>query len=327
MCIAIVKTKTGKITEQQLRTCFQNNPHGAGIAYSKDNLLYMIKGIFNEDAFVETYNKIEPIAEGAMLIHCRIATSGKTDYDNCHPHIVNTHCVMIHNGVLSYPVPKDSPKSDTVLFVENVLKPLPEDFMSDPAIMYLISAAIGKSNKFCFLNNKGEYSIANEEQGEWKDGVWFSNDSYEDWGYAGWGWTGRDYDAYESYDWKDYYKNYKDYREESEELECAAALNEDQWNELQKVILNLTPDELIVLGEDPVFCYYDGTLLPTETALSEDDAQENYLSLVDDMLYQMYYELYETAWINQPDVAEDVEYEVVEEAPKEIDTKPLKLVK
>ena len=326
MCIAIVKTKDGKITDQQLRNCFQNNPHGAGIAYSKDYQLYIVKGIFDEDAFINAYHEAEKIADGAMLVHCRIATSGKTDFDNCHPHVVHNTCVMIHNGVLKYPVPKDSPKSDTVLFVENVLRPLPEDFMFDEAIMNLITLAIGHDNKFCFLHANGAFSIANESAGEWKDGVWFSNDSYED--YSAWSYYGNGY--YDSYDWKDYYKDYKDYREDTEYLGSTASLNEDQWNDLQKTILNLTPDELIELGDDPIFAYYDGSLHPSDALLSEDDDKTNYLSLVDDMLYQMYYELYETAWINLPDVNEDfedVEYEVEEETPKEIDTQPLKLIK
>ena len=46
MCIAIVKTKDGTITDDMLRTSFRHNPNGAGIAYTKDGELIIIKGIF-----------------------------------------------------------------------------------------------------------------------------------------------------------------------------------------------------------------------------------------------------------------------------------------
>ena len=178
MCIAIVKTAGAKITDEQLANCFDNNKDGAGLAYAKNGNVYVVKGIFNKKEFIAKVREKEKEAEGAMLIHCRIGTSGLMDSNNCHPHVVNDNCVLIHNGVLNITVPTKSKVSDTVIFVQKYLKGLDEDFMNNSSILGLIEKAIGANNKFCLLNNKGEYKSVNEKAGHWKDGIWFSNSSY-----------------------------------------------------------------------------------------------------------------------------------------------------
>lgn len=77
MCIAIVKPQGTEISDEYLKNCFENNPDGAGIAYARDGKLYIVKGIFNQNTFIKTVREAEKLAEGDMLIHCRIGTSGK----------------------------------------------------------------------------------------------------------------------------------------------------------------------------------------------------------------------------------------------------------
>ncbi|MCD7740503.1 MAG: hypothetical protein LUH11_04055 [Candidatus Gastranaerophilales bacterium] len=178
MCIAIVKPQGTTISDKYLENCFENNNDGAGIAYSKDGKLFIIKGIFDEAKFIKIVRNAEKLAQGDMLIHCRISTSGLTDKNNCHPHIVNNNLVMIHNGILNIEVPKNSIVSDTVIFIENYLKYLKKDFVKDNAIMKLIETFIGKSNKFAFLNNNGESFICNKDAGIIENGIWYSNDSF-----------------------------------------------------------------------------------------------------------------------------------------------------
>lgn len=263
MCIAIVKTKDGKITDTYLRNCFKNNSDGAGLAYSHDGQLYYVKGIFNIDTFVKEVRKAEELADGAMLIHCRISTSGLVDKDNCHPHVVNGKTVMIHNGILDIDVPKDSKKSDTVLFVEQLLSPLPEDFMNNQAIIDLITYTIGKSNKFCFLNNKGEYAIANEEAGDWVDGVWYSNTSYlydrtsyYSWGKSGKKSGGKNYYGSYGYDYDEYYGWGDNYSVDKDDL----VLTDKEILKIKDIIVDLNDDELQQLGECPVYDFWTGEL-------------------------------------------------------------------
>ena len=252
MCIAILKTKDGNITDEQLLNCFDNNPDGAGIAYTKDNKIFIVKGIFDAKQFVEEYHKAVAEADGAMLVHCRIGTSGFKDYTNCHPHVVSDECVMIHNGILSIDVPKDSKVSDTVLYVEQYLKPLPKDFMLNDGIMSLITDHIGAGNKFVFLNNHGDFSIANEKAGHWKNGVWFSNYSYEAYSFYTKGYKGKSkaYSPYTSY-WDE-----DDYEWESEAFELTP---EEEW-QLQVAVNSMTDEEVLLLGATPTYDFYKQSL-------------------------------------------------------------------
>ena len=252
MCIAILKTKDGNITDEQLLNCFDNNPDGAGIAYTKDNKIFIVKGIFDAKQFVEEYHKAVAEADGAMLVHCRIGTSGFKDYTNCHPHVISDECVMIHNGILSIDVPKDSKVSDTVLYVEQYLKPLPKDFMLNDGIMSLITDHIGAGNKFVFLNNHGDFSIANEKAGHWKNGVWFSNYSYEAYSFYTKGYKGKSkaYSPYTSY-WDE-----DDYEWESEAFELTP---EEEW-QLQVAVNSMTDEEVLLLGATPTYDFYKQSL-------------------------------------------------------------------
>ena len=178
MCIAIVKPKGKTIPTEHLKNSFDNNQDGGGVAYSKNGKVHIIKGIFSKKKFVKTVRFAEKEADGAILIHCRIGTSGLKDENNCHPHVVNDECVLMHNGVLSITVPSGSKISDTVIFINEYLKPLENDFMKNEAITKLVEKAIGSNNKFALLNNKGEYKIINEKAGVWENGVWYSNSTY-----------------------------------------------------------------------------------------------------------------------------------------------------
>ena len=262
MCIAIVKPQGTTITDECLETCFINNPDGAGIAYAKDGKLYIVKGIFDVKQFISEVRKAEAIAEGNMLIHCRIGTSGKKDKNNCHPHIVNDSLVMIHNGVLDIDVPLNSKVSDTIIFVEDYLKHLPKDFVKDKGIMQLIEFAIGGRNKFAFLNNKGEAFICNQYAGVVENGIWFSNDTFRS----------------NLYDFFYYDQDI----EETEVLEY-----------FEELIYGLDEDEIIALGDYPIINREEWTLEPYSNEKEQDE--ELYISLFNysNQLYWEYYDRYQ----------------------------------
>lgn len=259
MCIAIVKPQGTKISDDYLENCFDNNNDGAGIAYAKDGRLYIVKGIFNKENFVKAVRKAEKIAQGDILIHCRIGTSGLKDQNNCHPHIVNSSLVMIHNGILDIDVPKKSKVSDTVIFIEKYLKKLKNDFIKDKGIMKLIEFAIRSNNKIAFLNNKGESYICNAEAGIFEDGIWYSNNSY-------------------SYGYNDFFL-------EDEEFEI--------YKYFQDLIDDLDYEDLYKLGNSPLINMEDYTL----EAFSLDKYKDTniYISLKNysEDLFIMYKEMYD----------------------------------
>lgn len=266
MCIAIVKPQGTQISDEYLENCFDNNNDGSGIAYAKDGKLYIIKGIFDKKQFIQEVRKAEKVAQGTMLIHCRIGTSGLNDKKNCHPHIVNENLVMIHNGILDIDVPKKSKVSDTVIFIEQYLKKLSKDFVKSEPIMHLIEKAIGKNNKFAFLNNKGEAFICNAKAGIVESGIWYSNDTY-------------------SYNWSRYDDFFVRSLEEDAEI----------YGYFEEYIDFLEDEELELLGDFPMINKEEWLFEPYDE--EKYNNSDLYISLIEysENLYYFYLEKYNEA--------------------------------
>lgn len=290
MCIAIVKTKEGTITDLQLKNCFTRNKDGAGFAYPKDGEVVIEKGFFNFDAFLKRYREVEKECDNNMLIHFRISTAGLVDKANCHPHRINNKLVMIHNGVLHIDVPKNSKVSDTVLYCKRYLKQLPKGFTHNDVIMEFMAEHIGDYNKFCFLDSTGYYRIVNEDAGKWVDGVWYSNESYKAptytdlWkGYSSYKdrpwyghWYDYDYDDYDSYQQEEETYGYGNVIKKTEsemlneaerkEIVLNANFYDDVWDNIDKLADNLYNecdyDRFLELGDDPRVMLLSGRLVP-----------------------------------------------------------------
>lgn len=288
MCIAIVKTKDGIISDDILRTCFKNNPHGSGIAWTENNQLYIIKGIFNVDEFINTVRDVEQKADSNILIHCRISTSGLVDENNSHPHIVNDSLVLIHNGILDIDVPKNSTESDTVLFIKEYLKDLPKDFEYNKSIMRLIEDRIGSFNKFCFLNSNGDYFILNEKSGEWINGVWYSNDSYQPKLFT----YTKSYKSYSMYDDIDY-TYYDLYGVDRYEYLERHPIGKKRIKKIINQIENLSQLDFEMLGQYPVY-NIETNQLEYNDDYNDLELYQYYLYEIDDDLQDLYEEYYFT---------------------------------
>jgi len=179
MCIAITKNKDKIIPHETLRTCFTNNPDGAGFAtLNSKGKMAVYKGFFTFESFIKAW---KPHEHQQALIHFRIKTHGLLNEENCHPFVVTDDLVFIHNGIIS--MPKDNERSDTILFNEQFIKPLVEEYgvtiIRNPIIQSLIEDRIS-SSKLAFLDRtKKEFVIMNEELGNYQDEVWFSNMSWK----------------------------------------------------------------------------------------------------------------------------------------------------
>lgn len=117
MCIAVVKPSGVEVPQQvNLRNCFENNPHGAGFMFIRDNKIHIKKGYMNFTDFYTAFCSENFGIEDTVFIHFRIATHGLVDGGNTHPFPV-TNIVqdlrkrnisfngygLIHNGIFSYP--------------------------------------------------------------------------------------------------------------------------------------------------------------------------------------------------------------------------------
>lgn len=179
MCVAIVQQAHARLDRPALLAGWNQNPHGAGMAYVVDGKVRIDKGYMTYDSFLKAYEQAVDRygSTSAFLIHMRIRTSGDTDKHNTHPFAVKGGA-MIHNGILFTPTGKHAEgkkkPSDTKV-VANTLHNLlvKEDIiLAKPEIERVIGY-----NKFAFLYDDGEFVIMNEELGDWDRGIWYSNNS------------------------------------------------------------------------------------------------------------------------------------------------------
>lgn len=170
MCLAIVKTPGSVVPMSVLQDGFASNADGAGIAVARRGRLLTDKGFFRWKDFQRAYDRMVG-EDDTALIHFRLATAGRINWDNCHPFPVGRRTAMIHNGVL--PWRSTTRKSDTACFVSDVLSRRSSQLF-DTGFRRDVESLIGERNKLAFLNADGDWTIYNEGSGEWHGGVWYS---------------------------------------------------------------------------------------------------------------------------------------------------------
>ena len=198
MCLALYKPAKAKLNQDEMRTAFKANPDGAGFAYYDPALKRVViqRGYFT---FNDLWADLTPIMDDncPLILHYRWATHGDINVENCHPFQL-TDGALIHNGIISgmgtstyksvskYYTPStlttcdtaecSDDRSDTREFVEDYLKDM--DVTALLSAKKLIEHTIGYS-KLVTIHNDGSVIIFNEQSGHWRNGVWYSNDSYK----------------------------------------------------------------------------------------------------------------------------------------------------
>lgn len=183
MCIiASIPKGVGVINESTLQNMTNNNSHGFGVSYIKNDEIKIYKTM-DSKKFVSNVMEIQSkySKSSDILIHCRIATSGNTDIKNCHPFKVDNNTVFAHNGVLDCVEPTQS-MSDTRMFNKVFLKNMQPNFLGSIKVREFIGEIIN-SDKMVFQTinpalDKNTY-IINKDLGVEQNGIWFSNNSYK----------------------------------------------------------------------------------------------------------------------------------------------------
>ena len=178
MCNAIVKPAAVLIDRTILQLAWNDNPHGAGLAYLEHGRIAICKGYQSFAAFYRAYCKHE---HRDLLIHFRFATHGPRTQDNAHPFQIAPDAAIMHNGILRDYAPAEvSLKSDTRHFLESIIVPAlaqsklsSAEFLSSPVTKSIVECVIGKANKLAALSPAG-FTIFNEDCGEWSGGAWYS---------------------------------------------------------------------------------------------------------------------------------------------------------
>jgi glutamine amidotransferase len=198
MCLALYKPAKATLNQEEMRTAFKANPDGAGFAYYDPALRRTViqRGYFTFDSL---WKDLKPIMEDncPLILHFRWATHGDVNVENCHPFALQDGA-LIHNGIISGmgestykssnkyytpPVGKtcadmecSDDRSDTREFVEDYLADM--DMLALLSAKKLIEHTIGYS-KLVTIHDDGTVIIFNEQSGHWRNGVWYSNDSYK----------------------------------------------------------------------------------------------------------------------------------------------------
>lgn len=174
MCIAIVKPAGAVIADDVLKTCFENNPDGAGFAYRTAHGLVVEKGMFTWDAFIEAYRRCG-VAEVDALIHFRITTRGDDSPDNTHP-FATAHGALIHNGtIFGLGERKGQGKSDTRVLSEHWHSATYEDMER----LFPVFESYVDGTRVAFMDHSGRVHVFNRKDWIEKDGVLYSNAGFE----------------------------------------------------------------------------------------------------------------------------------------------------
>lgn len=219
MCLLVNQPAGHVFSDVELADFYKFNSDGIGVMWSENNTIHTVKLVPKTLQDVQAFYA-EHAAGKQCSIHFRFTTHGHTDLTNCHPYQVfgekeGYPLYLMHNGVLATGNAKDTTKSDTWHFIEDVIKPAlkadPTQFMA-PWFQTLIEDYIGKSNKFVMMDAYGNTMTFNEKSGIDVGEVWYSN-TYA-WSapkpkYAGWksNWNLKDDDADD--DWTYPYKTTK----------------------------------------------------------------------------------------------------------------------
>ncbi len=197
MCIAIYKPMSVDFPSKKLlKTCFENNPDGAGFMVADGKNVVIHKGYMGFRSFWKALRnaRSEYGDDKAFVMHFRISTQGGVRQDGCHPfplsgnmddmRLLDAKCDVgiAHNGIISlcstgYRNSKVD-YSDTMAFITEYLSLIikDNDYYKDADKLTLIDKLCG--SRLAILDKKGHCELIGSG---WSrvNGVWYSNDSYK----------------------------------------------------------------------------------------------------------------------------------------------------
>ena len=180
MCTFFVKKPNQRINKEHFVNIIDNNPQGFGFVYTTGTKLMIVKSP-SPDAevmwkkFCDAESKFP---KSHFIGHGRIATGSKLTNENTHPFLVNKGLAIVHNGILR-DFPSTAQKSDTVQYIEQVLRKMPTDFYKNRSIMDMVGRDIS-SSKFAMLTVENKVYVVNRHLCviDGVSGVLFSNSNF-----------------------------------------------------------------------------------------------------------------------------------------------------
>lgn len=238
MCIIVAKYKGYDLPKKSiLQNCYESNPDGAGIMYTKNNKVVIDKGYMTFNSLWKRLEKLQAeidIKNTPIVLHFRIGTSGAFDKSNTHPfELTNQNNKLLklknsvnigiaHNGIITaYEDANDFTLNDTQLFIKKFLYPiykLDNHFYRSKEIQEIIKNVT--SSKFAFLTSQNELILIGDFIKE--NGIYYSNKTYKE--------SRKKYTKKKKSPIYYKYANYNDYIEELSPLEDDDVAMDEEGN-------------------------------------------------------------------------------------------------
>lgn len=208
MCLLTYFPPNAVVNTERLSCGAACNPHGHGFAIVTASGEVIVDHAMTPTALIERFAALrEEHPDSHALFHSRITTHGSTTLENCHPFQVvgprGGQTILAHNGILPTDCQprKGDRRSDTRILAEDMLwkrwstHRLPslgskrprftKRWLDAPQVRASIEKWLGTGSKVLVLTTNPRLSqtayLFNERLGDWVDGVWYSNGSYETW--------------------------------------------------------------------------------------------------------------------------------------------------
>lgn len=257
MCMLCVSLPGSRPTREQLEIACYNNNDGFGYAVHHGDHIVAGRGMLVDVTIDRFFAELDKNPDAIGMFHARLTTHGTTHVENNHPFRVDGRkdIVLGHNGILPVTLKLGDKRSDTRVFAEDLLPTMGLGVLDDAKTFKKLEEW-ARGSKIAILSTspdlKDDVYILNEQDGDWVDGVWWSNTSYKSRSYWYTGSTGGYYNGYASKDDYEFYNS-----------------NDFLANDKQML---LSSDELIDVG-DSIRSIYD-VCFHCYSQLREDDYDE-----------------------------------------------------
>lgn len=196
MCIIAYKQReTAFPTKETLKTCFRNNPDGAGFMYANNGAVTIHKGFMNFKAFWNALRDARAVTGDNIpyVMHFRITTQAGTRPDCCHPFPLSSKMDdlrklknrakigIAHNGIIqitSNNYSKTITHNDTMEFITEYLSLIIDkpDYYTDKKTLAIITKLC--DSRLAILDGDGHCELIGHGWTKDENGVIYSNTSY-----------------------------------------------------------------------------------------------------------------------------------------------------
>lgn len=187
MCLLCYIEPNAQVDWHGLEIAAVNNPDGFGWAIHLEDEILIGRSMEAAEAIEGFRDARKEHPDTHAMFHARWATHGAENLSNVHPFEVNLNgpqrgqTILAHNGVIDVKIPVGDRRSDTRYFAEEIMPLRAQRIFDRPDKVQKLSKFIGASKLVVFTNDpqfECDVYIINESLGHWKDGTWWSNDSY-----------------------------------------------------------------------------------------------------------------------------------------------------